>query len=88
LWLGHDVSLGRAAYHGVFHAVSAFNNPGFAHYPDNLIGFATDPFICLPIAAAVILAGIGFPVIFELRKEIGTPRADTRKIPTTVIESG
>jgi hypothetical protein len=24
----------------------------------------------------------------QLRKEIGTPRADTRKIPATVIESG
>jgi hypothetical protein len=29
---------------------------------------ATDPFVCRPIAAAVILAGMGFPVILELRK--------------------
>ena len=31
----------RAAYLGVFHAVSAFNNAGFALFTDNMIPFAT-----------------------------------------------
>ena len=57
----------------MFHAVSAFNNAGFALYPDNLIGFATDPWICLPIAVAVIVGGLGFPVLFELRRGWRTP---------------
>ena len=43
----------------LFHSVSSFNNAGFALYSDNLIGFAADPFICLPICAAVILGGSG-----------------------------
>jgi potassium uptake TrkH family protein len=73
-WIGYDLGPGRALYHGLFHAVSSFNNAGFALYTDNLIGFATDPWICLPIAAAVIIGGIGFPVIFELRRELRTPR--------------
>ena len=60
----------RAIELGVFHAVSAFNNAGFALFSDNLIGFAADPWICLPIAAAVILGGIGFPVLFELRRRL------------------
>ncbi|WP_225878560.1 TrkH family potassium uptake protein [Spongiactinospora rosea] len=64
--LGYGEPLGRAVYLGVFHAVSAFNNAGFALWPDNLMRFVTDPWICLPIALAVIVGGLGFPVAFEL----------------------
>ncbi len=64
----------RALWLGVFHAVSAFNNAGFALYSDSLIGFAADPWICLPIATAVILGGIGFPVLFELRRHLRHPK--------------
>jgi len=72
--LAYDEPFLRAVYLGVFHSVSAFNNAGFALYSDNLIGFATDPWICLPIALAVIIGGIGFPVILELRRELRRPR--------------
>ena len=72
--LGYGEPAGRAAYLGVFHSVSAFNNAGFALYSDNLMGFVADPWICLPIAAAVILGGIGFPVLFELRRHLGQPQ--------------
>ena len=51
----------------------SFNNAGFALYSDNLIGFAADPFICLPICAAIILGGLGFPVLRQLRKEFPHP---------------
>lgn len=73
-WLAYDESLPRAAYLGLFHAVSAFNNAGFALYGDSLEGFATDPWISLSIAAAVIAGGLGFPVLFELRRELTRPR--------------
>ncbi|WP_101786060.1 TrkH family potassium uptake protein [Nonomuraea indica] len=66
--LGYGEPFGRAVYLGAFHAVSAFNNAGFALWPDNLMGFVTDPWICLPIAAAVIVGGLGFPVMFELSR--------------------
>jgi trk system potassium uptake protein len=68
--LGYDEGFARAIELGVFHSVSAFNNAGFALFSDNLIGFAADPWICLPIAAAVIFGGIGFPVLFELRQRL------------------
>lgn len=71
--LGYGYSIGEAAWHGLFHAVSSFNNAGFALYGDSLMGFATDPFVCLPIAAAVILGGLGFPVIMQLRKQVRHP---------------
>jgi potassium uptake TrkH family protein len=84
-WLGYDMGPGRAAYHGAFHAVSSFNNAGFALYSDNLVPYATDPFVCLPIAAAVILGGIGFPVILQLRRELRRPRAWSLHTKTTLL---
>ncbi|WDV32405.1 TrkH family potassium uptake protein [Streptomyces sp. AD16] len=70
----YDEPWPRAAWLGVFHAVSAFNNAGFALYSDSLTGFVTDPWICLPIALAVIAGGLGFPVLFELRRRFRKPR--------------
>lgn len=67
--LGYDEDWGEAAYLGVFHAISAFNNAGFALFSDNLIGFVGDPWICLPIAFAVIAGGLGFPVWLELARQ-------------------
>lgn len=64
--LGYDEPFGRAVYLGVFHSISAYNNAGFALYSDSLMGFATDPFICLPIIAAIVIGGLGFPVVLEL----------------------
>ncbi|MGM7680191.1 TrkH family potassium uptake protein [Microbacterium sp. A94] len=68
---GYDV--GRAAWHALFHAVSAFNNAGFALYTDSLMGFVSDPWICLPICGAIILGGLGFPVLRQLRREFQRP---------------
>lgn len=62
----YDEPFWDAVYLGVFHAVSAYNNAGFALYSDNLISFATDPFILLPIIVAVVVGGLGFPVIAEV----------------------
>ena len=70
---GYGYDVGEAAWHALFHAVSSFNNAGFALYSDNLMGFAADPWICLPICAAVILGGLGFPVIMQLRREFRRP---------------
>jgi trk system potassium uptake protein len=66
-------SFPRALYMGVFHAVSAFNNAGFGLLPDSIVRFAVDPWICLPLIAAVIIGGIGFPVILELRRQFRRP---------------
>lgn len=65
-WIAYDDNPGTALWHGVFHAVSAFNNAGFALYSDNLIGFAEDPWIIVPICAAIVAGGLGFPVIIQL----------------------
>lgn len=66
MMVGYDAGLGHAVWSGVFHSVSAFNNAGFSIYSDSLIRFVADPWVCLPICAAVIVGGIGFPVLLEL----------------------
>ncbi|WP_171027516.1 TrkH family potassium uptake protein [Pseudarthrobacter sp. NamE2] len=71
--LGYGYSPGQALWHGVFHSISAFNNAGFALYSDNLMGFVSDPWVCLPISLGVIIGGLGFPVLFELRRQYRRP---------------
>ncbi len=83
--LGYGEPLPRALWLGAFHAVSAFNNAGFALYSDNLVGFATDPWICLPLCAAVVLGGLGFPVLFELRRHLREPRRWSLHTKLTVL---
>jgi trk system potassium uptake protein len=68
--LAYDQPLGRSVYLGVFHAVSAFNNAGFALFTDNMMSFATDPWICMPLGIATILGGLGFPVLFEVGRRL------------------
>jgi trk system potassium uptake protein len=63
----------RAVYLGFFHAVMAFNNAGFALYPDSVVAFATDPWICVPIVLAVVVGGIGFPVLIEIGRRVRSP---------------
>ncbi|CAI7979567.1 trk system potassium uptake protein [Frankia sp. Hr75.2] len=74
LWLTYDRSPARAAYESVFHSITAFNNAGHSLYSDNLTGFVADPVVILAVTGGVILGGLGFPVLFELRHELRTPR--------------
>ncbi|WP_216379518.1 TrkH family potassium uptake protein [Arcanobacterium phocae] len=61
LYLGHAFQ--RALGEAWFHSISAFNNAGFSLYTDSLVGFATDPWIILPISAAIIIGGLGYPAL-------------------------
>lgn len=87
-WIGYSYDLGEALWHGVFHAVSSFNNAGFALYSDSLMSFATDPWITLPISGAVILGGLGFSVILELLRRYRLPRLWTLTTTTVLVGTG
>jgi trk system potassium uptake protein len=86
--VAYDEPVGRALYLGVFHSVSAFNNAGFALWSDSLVRFAADPWICLPIAVAVIFGGLGFPVLFELRRHLVRPRGWSLHTKLTLSVTG
>ena len=65
----------EAAWKGVFHAVSAFCNAGFALQSDSLIGFQSDPLVLLTIATLITLGGLGFAVLaFAWLRVAGTRR--------------
>jgi trk system potassium uptake protein TrkH len=66
----YSYSWDDALWHGLFQAVSAFNNAGFSTYSDSLSGFALDPMVLVPIMAAVVIGGLGFPVLFDLHRGI------------------
>ena len=64
----YDFSAGEAAWHGVFHSISAFNNAGFSSFSDSVMGFQSDPAILVPIMLSVILTALGFPVMQDVRR--------------------
>jgi potassium uptake TrkH family protein len=67
----YQYSFNDAMAHGVFHAISAFNNAGFALYSDSMIQFARDGWILIPVFTTVFLASLGFPTIGEIRDRLG-----------------
>ena len=70
LHLEYGYSLGDALWHGVFHAISSFNNGGFTLYSDSMMGFSADFFFIAPVMLAVIVGGLGFPVLIELHERL------------------
>ena len=79
LRFGYGESIWDATYLGFFHAVSAFNNAGFGLHADSLTKYALDPWVTLPVAVAVILGGIGFPVLLELLRHRNRQRRTGRR---------
>lgn len=73
--LAYESTTSGAIYSGVFHAISAFNNAGFSTHADSLVRYVADPWILLTVAGAVILGGLGFPVVFELARAWRRPKS-------------
>lgn len=88
LWLNYGEHPVDALWHGVFLAVSSFNNAGFAPYSDSMIGFATDPIVLMPMAIATILGGLGFPVLVQLRRELRRPLHWTMNTNIVLVMTG
>lgn len=68
------MSPAAAAWSGVFHAISSFNSAGFALASDSLAAYVGDPVVSITVCVAVILGGLGFPVLMQLRRHLLTPR--------------
>ena len=66
LWWSSTLGAGTATWYGLFHAVSAFNNAGFALWSDNLMSWRGDVVVNLVISVLVIAGGLGFFVWAEL----------------------
>jgi trk system potassium uptake protein TrkH len=64
-WVPH-LGWGRAAWHAVFHSVSAFCNAGFSTFTDSLMGFQGSPGTLLVVTGLIVAGGLGFIVLEEL----------------------
>jgi len=82
-----DMPLARAVYYGIFHSVSAFNNAGFDLMGGfrSLTAYVADPIVSLTFAALIVLGGIGFTVIFDLRARRLTLHSRTVLLATAVL---
>jgi len=76
---------GQALYYGIFHSVSAFCNAGFSLFDTSLESFGTKPLIHGTIMVLVVLGGLGFTVLKELRLTIIGRRAIVRLTAHTKI---
>jgi trk system potassium uptake protein len=56
----------RAIWSGTFHSVAAFNNAGFGLASDSLTEWRADWLVLVPIMGAIIIGGLGFPVLSDL----------------------
>jgi trk system potassium uptake protein TrkH len=66
---GHAMPWGEAAWQGLFHSVSAYNNAGFSTWSTSVMGFAGDAWVLVPLMLAIVIGGLGFPVLHELMVE-------------------
>jgi trk system potassium uptake protein len=62
----NEMGPARAIAHGVFHAVSAFNNAGFALFSDSLVRYRGDLVVNIVITTLVLCGGLGFLVLSEV----------------------
>lgn len=63
----HYFAWPQAIYNGIFHAVSAFCNAGFCLFSTSFIHFQNDFVLNTILLLLIILGGIGFWVLFDLR---------------------
>ena len=66
-FLSEGFEFRKAIYYGFFHSISAFCNAGFSLFSNSLESFSGNPFIYMPIAFLVILGGLGFIVLKEVK---------------------
>jgi trk system potassium uptake protein len=74
LHAGHGLPWSDAAWSGLFHAISAFNNAGFSLHGDSMTRYAADAWVLLPVMGGIVVGGIGFPVLQDLRTRWRDPR--------------
>ncbi len=85
-----EVPVGRAIYLGIFHSISAFNNAGFDLMGGfrSLTTYVADPVISLTIAGLIIIGGLGFSVLLDLRSRRLTLHSRTVLVTTGTLIAG
>ncbi len=69
---GYDGS--QAAWLGLFHSVSAWNNAGFSLWDESLMAYRSDLVVNLTISVLVITGGLGFVVLGQILSRVARGR--------------
>ncbi|MFN7023233.1 MAG: TrkH family potassium uptake protein [Pseudorhizobium sp.] len=85
LHIAHDEPDWTALWNGIFHSVSAFNNAGFSTYSDSLMSLSSDVVVLGAIMVAVIVGGVGFPVMADLKRNWREPARWTLHTKLTLL---
>jgi len=78
-------SLGPAAWHALFMAVSIFNNAGFVVLEGGMAPFVGDWWMCLPIIVGGAIGALGFPVILNVASRLRGDRRLSLHTKLTVV---
>jgi len=78
-WVGR-FSPSTAAWHAIFHSVSAFCNAGFSTFRTSLTDFGSSGPVLLVVMALITLGGIGFLVLEEMRTWLRRKLSDGRPV--------
>ncbi len=68
-----DYSFGQSLWHATFHSISAYCNAGFALHDDSLTMYQGDAIVNAVIMGLIVVGGIGFPVIVDVRRHWHRP---------------
>jgi Trk-type K+ transport system membrane component len=86
-FLADGQSVGEAAWHSIFYAISAFNNAGFVPTEEGLAPYASDWWVLLPLIVGVFIGSLGFPVILDVRRRLRRPRTWKLHSKLTIVTS-
>ncbi len=68
----------KSLYFGVFHAISAFCNAGFALFPNNLIDYQGHWIVNFVVMGLIVSGGLGFVVLSEIKRRLAIQKTTTR----------
>ncbi|GAB6906215.1 TrkH family potassium uptake protein [Desulfosarcina cetonica] len=69
-----------AAYPAIFHSISAFCNAGFSLYADSFIGYREDWIVSTTLAMLIVIGGIGFVVIADVKSRFLDRHKQVRRL--------
>lgn len=68
VYWGREAGWAQGMYQALFYTISAFNNAGFALNADSLMPYASSVVVNLTISALIIVGGLGFIVLMDIRE--------------------
>ncbi|MEX1171319.1 MAG: potassium transporter TrkG [Chloroflexota bacterium] len=88
-FLGEGLAAGQAAWWGLFHSISAFNNAGFDLIGEfrSLTGFADAPWVLAPVGVLIVIGGLGYAIVGDVIGKRGWKRLalETKLVLATTV---